>query len=148
MFFLTLSVCCPLRLRTGVFLWVLWNFYEHLFIKNTSGGCFYSRLTQASSLGGAFWKVLVIVSGDGFLTFRRCYLFCQQKTKTFGELFILRMSTFNSRWKESFYLNFIDVTISDKSFLNEIRSEQGSGHFLDLKPKVSLILLSYFCRFK
>ena len=28
------------RTGTGVFLWILWNFYEHLFSKNTSGGCF------------------------------------------------------------------------------------------------------------
>ena len=26
---------------TGVFLWVLWNFEEHLFSQNTSGGCFW-----------------------------------------------------------------------------------------------------------
>ena len=25
---------------TSVFLWILWNFSEHLFLKNTSGGCF------------------------------------------------------------------------------------------------------------
>ena len=40
-----------------------------------------SRLTEASSLGGAFWKVLVTVFGDGFLAFCRYYLFCQQKNK-------------------------------------------------------------------
>ena len=26
---------------TGVFLWILRNFYEHLFLQNTSGGCFF-----------------------------------------------------------------------------------------------------------
>ena len=25
---------------TGGFLWILWNFYEHSFLQNTSGGCF------------------------------------------------------------------------------------------------------------
>ena len=25
---------------TGVFHWILWNFWEHLFAQNTSGGCF------------------------------------------------------------------------------------------------------------
>ena len=25
--------------NTGVFLWILWNFWEHLFLQNTSGGC-------------------------------------------------------------------------------------------------------------
>ena len=28
------------RSGAGVFLWVLWNFWEHLFLQNTSGGCF------------------------------------------------------------------------------------------------------------
>ena len=27
--------------NTGAFLWILQNFYEQLFLKNTSGGCFY-----------------------------------------------------------------------------------------------------------
>ena len=27
---------------TGVLLWILQNFEEHLFLKNTSGGCFYT----------------------------------------------------------------------------------------------------------
>ena len=70
------------------------------------------------------------------------------KTKTFGELLILRMSSFNSRWNESFTcLNFNDVTMSDKSFSKGIRSEQGGGH-VDLESKVSLISLSHFCWFK
>ena len=30
------------HLYTGVFLWILQNFQEHLFSQNTSGGCFYS----------------------------------------------------------------------------------------------------------
>ena len=25
---------------TGVFLWILWNFYDQLFLQNSSGGCF------------------------------------------------------------------------------------------------------------
>ena len=83
----------------------------------------------------------------GFWHFVDIICFASKKQKTFGELFILRMSSFNSRWKKSFYLNFNDVTISDKSFLNGIRSEQGGVHFLDLKPKVSLIILSQFCCF-
>ena len=28
---------------TGVFLWILRNFYEHLFLQNTSGGCFCNK---------------------------------------------------------------------------------------------------------
>ena len=28
-------------LETGVFLWILWNFEEHLFLQSTSGGCSY-----------------------------------------------------------------------------------------------------------
>ena len=27
---------------TGVLLWILQNFEEHLFLKNASGGCFYT----------------------------------------------------------------------------------------------------------
>ena len=30
---------------TGVFLWNLWNFSEHLFYKNTSCGCFWTQKT-------------------------------------------------------------------------------------------------------
>ena len=26
---------------TGVFLWIMWIFWEHLFLQNTSGGCFF-----------------------------------------------------------------------------------------------------------
>ena len=40
------------------------------------------------------------------------------------------------------------VTMSGKSFSKGIISGQGGGHFLDLKPKVSLISLSHFCWFK
>ena len=59
------------------------------------------------------------------------------KTKTFGEHFILRISSFNLRWNESFTcLNFNDVTITDKCFSNGIRLEQSGGNFLGLKPKV------------
>ena len=67
----------------------------------------------------------------------------------FGERFILRMSSFSWSRNESFTsLNFNDVTISDQSFSNGIRLEQRGGHFLDLKLKVSLILLSHFCWLK
>ena len=66
------------------------------------------------------------------------------KTKTFSELFILRMFSLNSRWNESFTCLNFNVTMPDKSFLKGIRLEQGGGHFFYLKPKVSLISLSHF----
>ena len=32
------------------FLWILWNFWEHLFLKNTTGGCFCIRTDQSACL--------------------------------------------------------------------------------------------------
>ena len=32
--------------NTGVFLWILGNFWEHLFLWNTSGGCFWTSLNK------------------------------------------------------------------------------------------------------
>ena len=33
---------------TGVFLWILWNFQEHIFLQNTSGGCFWTFIAYVS----------------------------------------------------------------------------------------------------
>ena len=32
--------------NTGVYLWELQNFYEHLFLQNTSGGCFWKNFSE------------------------------------------------------------------------------------------------------
>ena len=47
LFLIKLQVYKPVTLikkypKTGVFLWILWNFLEHLFLRKTSGGCFWS----------------------------------------------------------------------------------------------------------
>ena len=33
---------------TGVFLWILWNFQEHVFLQNASGGCFWTFIAYVS----------------------------------------------------------------------------------------------------
>ena len=33
---------------TGVFLWILWNFQEHIFLRNASGGCFWTFIAYVS----------------------------------------------------------------------------------------------------
>ena len=40
-------------------------------------------------------------------------------------------------------LNFNDVTVSDKSLSHRIGSEQGGGHFLDLKPSFLDIIITF-----
>ena len=33
---------------TGVFLWILWHFYEHLFYRTPPGDCFYKKILDMS----------------------------------------------------------------------------------------------------
>ena len=60
---------------TSVFLWILWNFYEHLFLRSTSGGCF------------CRFSILFSKRQQGFTSTQRFYLtycpwrkFLQSKT--------------------------------------------------------------------
>ena len=47
-----------------VFLWILWNFYEHLFLQNNSGGCLCTHLFPPLSSDGLFF-----VTPEWFLVF-------------------------------------------------------------------------------
>ena len=41
---------------TGAFLWILRNFWEHLFLKNTSDGCFWQNIDKTKSIGSYVCK--------------------------------------------------------------------------------------------
>ena len=41
---------------TGVFLWILWNFWEHLFLQNAFGGCFLRK--------SSFEKIFIFIFDD------------------------------------------------------------------------------------
>ena len=45
---------CKRDSGTGVFLWIFWNFWAHLFLQNTSSGCF-CRLLLRKILRILFW---------------------------------------------------------------------------------------------
>ena len=46
---------CKRDSGTGVFLWIFWNFWAHLFLQNTSSGCF-CRLLLRKILRILFWS--------------------------------------------------------------------------------------------
>ena len=72
---------------TGVFLWILWNFLEHLFLQKTSGGCFWVSL------------VLVKPPSEGWIEWRK---FC------IWELYMLRKTSL-IEWMRSVIINLTDL---------------------------------------
>ena len=56
---------------TGVFLWILRNFEEHLFLQNTSGGCFYNFAGFTSKFRCLSRTYLCLVVSASYL-FVRC----------------------------------------------------------------------------
>ena len=58
-----------LLIKLQAFLWILWNFWEHLFSQNTSGGCLYPLSKQFPPLLYCFFWIPFFKLSKTFKTF-------------------------------------------------------------------------------
>ena len=58
---------------TGVFLWILQNFWEHLFLKNTSGCCFCRSNIQQISISPLHTEMYKVINGISILTINEIF---------------------------------------------------------------------------